>query len=100
MARFNDALTGILSGLENAPENLESELTAAYTDDLAEANDIAAARVSELQAERDAATQTAQAMKAKNFDLIQQIPATEPTTDNDSLDSEPDLYGDDYFGKD
>lgn len=99
MARFNDTLSRLLGNLDNAPDNLEDELTSAYAADIAEANDIAAARVQELEAERDEFSQTAQAMKAKNFDLLQKIPATGGiVSDDDDDESEADPYGNDFFG--
>ena len=92
MARFNELIDSV--GLSDDgitpsyPDTFMTDIAAAYSEDIAAISEPANAKIDVLEADLMAANEEIARLKAHNYDLIMQIPATD-TSENNSEDSAP-----------
>lgn len=106
MGKFHDTLSGWDAGDTGIelPDDWRDSLTAAYDEDFSSA----VAKNDQLNSELETVSSTSQSeiakLKADNYDLLMQIPNTDPGTNphSDSNDDgpDPDITIDDLFGED
>lgn len=85
MARFNELIDSV--GMSDNgitydyPDTFMDDIRAAYTDDITAISDPANAKISVLEADLMAANEEIARLKAHNYDLMMQIPASETVDD-------------------
>lgn len=105
MPRYGE-LIGALRGADPMPEDMFDQLDGAYADDIAEVADGAAAKVAQLEAERDQLAAEKVKLQARNYELLDVAPAPDARTPeegdgpDDTNEDDLDQPADDFFTED